>query len=61
MKTGINNTDKRSYMPPVIQRIQLDNEISLALESAPATPGSGDEVYNTPEYFHNDPFKTNVG
>ena len=39
--------------------ISLDNEISLALESAP-TPDSGDEVYNTPEYFNNDPYKGNL-
>ena len=52
-------TEKRTYLPPVIESIRLDNEISLALESAP-TPDSGDEVYNTPEYFNNDPYKGNL-
>ena len=52
-------TEKRTYQPPVIESIRLDNEISLALESAP-TPDSGDEVYNTPDYFNNDPYKDNM-
>jgi len=33
----------------------------LALESNPATPSNGDEVYNTPANFNNDPFKTHLG
>lgn len=52
-------TEKRTYQPPVIESISLDNEISLALESAP-TPDSGDEVYNTPDYFNNNPYKDNM-
>ncbi len=52
-------TEKRTYQPPVIVSISLDNEISLALESAP-TPDSGDEVYNTPDYFNNNPYKDNM-
>ena len=59
MKTLNIPTEKRTYQPPVIESISLDNEISLALESAP-TPDSGDEVYNTPDYFNNDPFKGNM-
>ena len=59
MKTSNIPTEKRTYQPPVIVSISLDNEISLALESAP-TPDSGDEVYNTPEYFNNDPYKGNL-
>jgi len=61
MKTINRSKKKRVYMPPVVERIQLDNEISLALASNPATPDSGDEVYNAPFYFNNDPFKTNLG
>lgn len=61
MKTLNIPTEKRTYLPPVIECIRLDNEISLALESAPATPENGDEVYNTPDYFNNDPYKTNLG
>jgi len=51
------NIDKRTYTTPVIECIKLDNEISLSMESTPATPDNGDEVYNRPEYFNNDPFK----
>lgn len=59
MKTLNIPTEKRTYQPPVIESISLDNEISLALESAP-TPDSGDEVYNTPDYFNNNPYKDNM-
>ena len=56
MKTA--NIEKRVYTTPLIEKIKLDNEISLALESTPpAAPG---EVMNkTPEYFNNDPFRGN--
>jgi len=60
MKILNSNSDKRTYSSPTIESIQLDNEISLALESDPASPDSGDEVYNTPDYFNNDPFKGNM-
>jgi len=57
---NINTNNKRFYCTPSIEQIKLDNEISLALESAPPTyefvKGS-----NAPEYFNNDPFKTNLG
>jgi len=53
---NINNTAKRTYTAPVIECVTLDNEISLQLAS-PGTPNNGDEVYNTPHYFNNDPFK----
>lgn len=58
----MNNTDKnkRPYITPDIEMIKLDNEISLALESSP--PGGPGEIsLNAPEYFNNDPFKTNIG
>jgi len=38
--------------------VKLDNEISLILESDP--PIGPFETKNAPEYFNNDPFKTNV-
>lgn len=60
MKTLNMITEKRTYMAPAVECIRLDNEISLALESTPATPDSDDEVYNTPEYFNNDPYKGNL-
>ena len=54
------NTHKRIYIPPRIECIELDNKISLALESTPAIPSDGDEVYNSPYYF-NSPYKSNLG
>jgi hypothetical protein len=51
---------KRKYISPAIERVNLDNDISLVLESAP--PFGPDEIsLNAPDYFNNDPFKTNVG
>jgi len=52
--------EKRNYNSPFIQSIQLDNEISLALESSPPF-GPGEPLVSTPEYFNNDPFKTTFG
>jgi len=50
-------TSKKKNQSPRIESIQLDNEISLALESEPPT---GDEVNNSvPEYFNNEPFGLN--
>jgi hypothetical protein len=50
---------KRTYSPPFVKRVKLDNEISLILESPPKGP---DESYNNaPSHFNNDPFKTNHG
>ena len=42
-----------------MERIELDNEIALQLESTP--PKAPGEAMNAPEYFSNDPFKTNLG
>ena len=63
MKTNIEITEKKTYSSPQIERIKLDNEISLVLESTdPAgEPGGGGWVMNAPEHFNNDPFKTNLG
>ncbi len=60
MKTIKEDKEKNVYFPPLVERIRLDNEISLALESAPGDP----ETYSTlssPDYFNNDPYKTNFG
>ncbi len=54
------NTNKRIYSSPAIEQIELDNEISLQLESTPP-PAPGETKLNVPEYFNNDPFKTNIG
>ena len=59
MKTVENSSEKRIYSNPEIICIELDNEISLALESSP--PAGPDEGYlETQEYFNNDLFKTNI-
>jgi hypothetical protein len=50
--------DKKIYSQPQITRLELDNEISLVLESNPAA--GPDEVMNkTSDYFNNNPFKAN--
>ncbi|HET7733647.1 MAG TPA: hypothetical protein VFK73_07395 [Paludibacter sp.] len=51
--------DKRIYNSPHIERITLDNEISLALESDPPTYESGNSS-TVPEYFNNDPFRSDI-
>ena len=54
MKTQIN---KKKYIEPQIELIQLDSDISLTLDSTP--PAGPGELGNstTPEYLKNDPFK----
>ena len=49
---------KQMYNAPQIERIELDNEIALQLESTPPK-APGEAHLNAPEYFNNDPFKTN--
>jgi len=63
MKTQIENTTKKTYTVPQVNWIKLDNDISLVLQSVPSgTPPFGPgETANVPEYFNNDPFKTNLG
>jgi hypothetical protein len=59
MKTKEKMIEKRIYSSPEIELIKLDSEISLELQSAP--PVGPDEVMNAaPEYFNNNPFKTNM-
>ncbi len=60
MKTTNQNTDKLTYNAPMMERIHLDNEISLALESNPPF-GPEETGALMPDYFKNDPFKQNVG
>ena len=53
-------TQRKAYSTPQVERIELDNEIALQLESgpsqAPPTP-PGEARNSAPEYFNNDPFK----
>ena len=54
------NTSKQIYVIPQVERIELDNEIALQLESVATPPKApGEANLNAPEYFSNDPFKTN--
>ena len=53
------NTQKQ-YTAPQIERIELDNEIALQLESTPPK-APGESRLIAPEYFNNDPYKTNLG
>ena len=49
---------KSDYKTPEVQRIELDNEISLQLESVATPPKApGEARLQTPEYFNQDPFK----
>jgi len=53
-----NTFKKYNYVTPKVSRIELDNEIALQLESTPP-PGPGETLLQSPDYLHNDPFKTN--
>ncbi|HEY5592444.1 MAG TPA: hypothetical protein VIK55_15685 [Paludibacter sp.] len=57
MKTTIESTEKKVYSSPQIERILLDNEISLVLSSPEVPPVWSENKEN----YTNDPFKTNVG
>lgn len=59
MITNLTNTEKRRYNPPMMERIKLDNAISLALASAPPA-GPFESGNSAPGYFNNDPFKTTL-
>lgn len=53
-------TNKKMYVPPVIGRVELDSEISLQLASAEDDNPDGEPLFiKAPEYFNNDPYKTN--
>jgi len=51
--------EKSIYKTPQIKCVKLDNEISLALQSNPAT-GPGEPTSLVPEYFKNDPLKSEI-
>lgn len=52
----IYDNEKREYLQPVISVINLDNEISLQLESTPPI-GPDETKLDIREYLGNDPFK----
>ena len=50
--------NKQKYSSPQIERIKLDNEISLILVSGLGGDDPSDPTSSiTPEYFNNKPFK----
>ena len=51
--------EKQPYIAPHVEWIELDKDISLALESTPPEgPGEGGTGYlKAPEYFNSDPYK----
>ena len=61
MNLNTNINKKLSYSSPAIDLVELDNNISLAMESTPA-PGPGEPGYVgsvTQEYYNNDPYNSN--
>lgn len=65
METRNEKIEKGFYIAPDVACVKLDNEISLILQSEPPIgPGESLGIFgaaSTPNYFNNDPFKTNVG
>ena len=58
MNTNKDIEKKLLYLPPIIESIKLDNEISLAMQSLvppPGGPGPGEGFLH--ENFNNDPYK----
>ena len=52
---------KQLYSTPQIERVKLDNEISLVLVSGdPEDPYASDNS-SAPEYFNSHPMKDNIG
>jgi hypothetical protein len=47
-----NNIKKRVYVKPLVERVKLDNEISMVMMSPPPDPGA-----YMPERNDNNPFK----
>ena len=52
---------KNKYIHPVIERVELDKEISLVLASDIIPPaGPSESNLQAPQYFNNDPYKVTV-
>ena len=54
------NNNKRAYCPPIIDKVVLDNEISLVLNSQTPSSSPWDTQLMTPVHLKNDPFKTDM-
>ena len=60
MNTTNGMIEKRTYCSPVIEKIKLDNEISLVLASDDP-PTYENNHSKVPEFLKSDPFKENWG
>ena len=60
LKSKNMNILKSKYTAPEMNRIELDNEISLILQSAEPPFGPSEIVKVSPEFFNNEPFHTNI-
>jgi hypothetical protein len=60
MKKNGENIQKQIYSTPLVVRVKLDNEISLALQSDPPIL-PGESISKVQECFNNDMFKTTIG
>jgi hypothetical protein len=49
---------KRSYQTPMLDRIELDNDISLVLASKPGLPGDPENMILQNEFLLEDPIMT---
>ena len=52
--------EKKKYSSPQIESIQLDNDISLTLDSNPST-GNGENQTSFIMNQQNDPYKNQIG
>ena len=57
MKTQ--NKENLVYVSPIIVRVELDNKISMSLDSAPPS-GPGELTGYASEYFNQDSFKSTI-
>jgi hypothetical protein len=58
MKATNKISNKRVYLQPVINKIIIDNEITLQLDSNLSNPGD-DPLFSNNNSFNNQPFKAN--
>jgi hypothetical protein len=59
MKKNSERTEKKVYSSPQIERVTLDNEISLTMESS--SPADPPVWTKNQDNSNHDPFKTNMG
>ena len=52
--------EKQKYINPQIERVNLDNEISLVLVSSDPEDPFVSVKSSVPEYLNNDPFKNSI-